>query len=200
MLKQQLQLKLSQKLSPQQIQLMKLMQLSTLDFEQRLQYEIEQNPALEKGKEIKDQDDNTLNNEFEEDFSDSEDVNIDNYLTDDEVPNYKLNSKNYTNEEDEKTIPISGEIGFHQLLKNQISSLILNKKETLIAEFIIGSIDDSGYIRRSKQDLIDDLAFTQNIFIEEKELSNILKKVQSLDPPGIGSNSLKECLSIQLSR
>tara|TARA_B100001059_G_scaffold91829_1_gene90726 strand:+ start:617 stop:2059 length:1443 start_codon:yes stop_codon:yes gene_type:complete len=200
MLKQQLQLKLSQKLSPQQIQLMKLMQLSTLDFEQRLQYEIEQNPALEKGKEIKDQDDNTLNNEFEENFSDNEDINIDNYLTDDEVPNYKLNSKNYTNEEDEKTIPISGEIGFHQLLKNQISSLILNKKETLIAEFIIGSIDDSGYIRRSKQDLIDDLAFTQNIFIEEKELSNILKKVQSLDPPGIGSNSLKECLSIQLSR
>ena len=200
MFKQQLQLKLSQKLSPQQIQLMKLMQLSTLDFEQRLQYEIEQNPALEKGKEIKDQDDNTLNNEFEENFSDNEDINIDNYLTDDEVPNYKLNSKNYTNEENEKTIPISGEIGFHQLLKNQISSLILNKKETLIAEFIIGSIDDSGYIRRSKQDLIDDLAFTQNIFIEEKELSNILKKVQSLDPPGIGSNSLKECLSIQLSR
>ena len=200
MFKQQLQLKLSQKLSPQQIQLMKLMQLSTLDFEQRLQYEIEQNPALEKGKEIKDQDDNTLNNEFEEDFSDSEDVNIDNYLTDDEVPNYKLNSKNYTNEDDEKTIPISGEIGFHQLLKNQISSLILNKKETLIAEFIIGSIDDSGYIRRTKQDLVDDLAFTQNIFIEEKELSNVHKKVQSLDPPGIGSSSLKECLSIQLSR
>ena len=199
MLKQHLQLKLSQKLSPQQIQLMKLMQLSTLDFEQRLQYEIEQNPALEKGKENKD-DDDSLNNEFEENFSDNEDINIDNYLTDDEVPNYKFNSKNYSNEEDEKTIPIAGEIGFHQLLKNQISSLILNKKETLIAEFIIGSIDDSGYIRRSKQDLIDDLAFTQNIFIEEKELSNILKKVQSLDPPGIGSNSLKECLSIQLSR
>ena len=199
MLKQHLQLKLSQKLSPQQIQLMKLMQLSTLDFEQRLQYEIEQNPALEKGKENKD-DDDSLNNEFEENFSDNEDINIDNYLTDDEVPNYKFNSKNYSNEEDEKTIPIAGEIGFHQLLKNQISSLILNKKETLIAEFIIGSIDDSGYIRRTKQDLVDDLAFTQNIFIEEKELSNILKKVQSLDPPGIASNTLKECLSIQLSR
>ena len=191
MLKQHLQLKLSQKLSPQQIQLMKLMQLSTLDFEQRLQYEIEQNPALEKGKENKD-DDDSLNNEFEENFSDNEDINIDNYLTDDEVPNYKFNSKNYSNEEDEKTIPIAGEIGFHQLLKNQISSLILNKKETLIAEFIIGSIDDSGYIRRTKQDLVDDLAFTQNIFIEEKELSNILKKVQSLDPPGIASNTLKE--------
>ena len=200
MLKQQLQLKLSQKLSPQQIQLMKLMQLSTLDFEQRLQYEIEQNPALEKGKEIKDEDENSLNNEFDEKMTDNEDINIDSYLTDDEVPNYKLNSKNYNSEEDEKTIPISGEIGFHQLLKNQIGSLILNKKETLIAEFIIGSIDDSGYIRRSKQDLIDDLAFTQNIFIEEKELSNVLKKVQSLDPPGIGSSSLKECLSIQLSR
>ena len=200
MLKQQLQLKLSQKLSPQQIQLMKLMQLSTLDFEQRLQYEIEQNPALEKGKEIKDEDENSLNNEFDENLTDNEDINIDSYLTDDEVPNYKLNSKNYNSEEDEKTIPISGEIGFHQLLKNQIGSLILNKKETLIAEFIIGSIDDSGYIRRSKQDLIDDLAFTQNIFIEEKELSNVLKKVQSLDPPGIGSSSLKECLSIQLSR
>ena len=145
MLKQQLQLKLSQKLSPQQIQLMKLMQLSTLDFEQRLQYEIEQNPALEKGKEIKDEDENSLNNEFDEKMTDNEDINIDSYLTDDEVPNYKLNSKNYNSEEDEKTIPISGEIGFHQLLKNQVGSLILNKKETLIAEFIIGSIDDRVY-------------------------------------------------------
>ena len=87
MLKQQLQLKLSQKLSPQQIQLMKLMQLSTLDFEQRLQYEIEQNPALEKGKEIKDEDENSLNNEFDENLTDNEDINIDSYLTDDEVPN-----------------------------------------------------------------------------------------------------------------
>jgi len=202
MIKQQLQLKLSQKLSPQQIQLMKLMQLSTLDFEQRLQNELEENPALEKGKDQNEliendaEEDNDLNN----DINNTEDINIDNYLSDDEIPSYKLHSNNYSSDDNEKTIPISGEIGFHQLLKSQISSLILDTEGTLIAEFIIGSIDDSGYIRRTIQDLIDDLAFTQNIFVEKTEVFNVLKKVQTLDPPGIAARSLQECLSLQLAR
>ena len=199
MLNQKLQLKLSQKLSPQQIQLMKLIQLSTLDFEQKIINELEDNPALEKGKDFE-ENKNELEVANENESIDIEDVNIDAYLSDDEIPSYKLNSNNYGYEDDEKKIPISGGIGFHQILKNQIGSLILNKEETLIAEFLIGSIDDSGYIRRTNQEIIDDLAFTQNIFVDSKKISVILEKVQSLDPPGVGARSLEECLSIQLSR
>ncbi|MDG2397396.1 MAG: RNA polymerase factor sigma-54 [Flavobacteriaceae bacterium] len=199
MLNQKLQLKLSQKLSPQQIQLMKLIQLSTLDFEQKIINELEDNPALEKGKDFE-ENKNELEVTNENESIDIEDVNIDAYLSDDEIPSYKLNSNNYGYEDDEKNIPISAGIGFYQILKNQIGSLILNKEETLIAEFLIGSIDDSGYIRRTNQEIIDDLAFTQNIFVDSKIISVILEKVQSLDPPGVGARSLKECLSIQLSR
>ena len=193
MLKQNLQLKLSQKLSPQQIQLMKLIQLSTLDLEQKVQNEIAENPALESGKENIE-----INVDSENQSEDFEEIDLDPYLSDDEIPSYKLNLNSFSESDVENKIPISGEIGFHQKIKNQLSSLVLNKEENMIAEFLIGSIDDSGYIRRTSQDIIDDLAFTQNIFIEEKKLNKILTKVQTLDPPGIGARNLQECLSIQL--
>ena len=195
MLKQNLQLKLSQKLSPQQIQLMKLIQLSTLDLEQKIQSEIAENPALESGKENVE-----INVDSENQSEDFEEIDLDPYLSDDEIPSYKLNLNSFSDSDVENKIPISGEIGFHQKIKNQLSSLVLNKEENMIAEFLIGSIDDSGYIRRTSQDIIDDLAFTQNIFIEEKKLNKILTKVQTLDPPGIGARNLQECLSIQLKR
>lgn len=201
MLKQQFQLKLSQKLSPQQIQLMKMIQLTTLDFEQRLQNEIEENPALETGKEK----DDDLLDDFQDDFEDYEtidtqEIDIDAYLSDDETPAYKLTVNNFSSDDDEKTIPLTGGIGFHQYLKGQISSLILTPEEEQIAEFLIGSIDDSGYLRRSLQDVLDDLAFTQNIIVEEEQLELILEKVQSLEPAGVGARTLQECLSLQLSR
>lgn len=201
MLKQQFQLKLSQKLSPQQIQLMKMIQLTTLDFEQRLQNEIEENPALETGKEKEDE----LLSDFQDDFEDHEtidtqEIDIDAYLSDDETPSYKLTANNFSSDDEEKTIPLTGGIGFHQYLKGQISSLILTPEEEQIAEFLIGSIDDSGYLRRSLQDVLDDLAFTQNIIVEEEQLELVLEKVQSLDPAGVGARTLQECLSLQLSR
>ena len=201
MLKQQFQLKLSQKLSPQQIQLMKMIQLTTLDFEQRLQNEIEENPALETGKDKTDE----LLDDFQDDFEDHEtidtgEIDIDAYLSDDETPSYKLTTNNYSNDDEEKTIPLTGGIGFHQYLKGQISSLILTPEEKQIAEFLIGSIDDSGYLRRSLQDILDDLAFTQNILVEEEQLELVLEKVQSMEPDGVGARSLQECLSIQLSK
>ena len=201
MLKQQFQLKLSQKLSPQQIQLMKMIQLTTLDFEQRLQNEIEENPALETGKDKTDE----LLDDFQDDFEDHEtidtgEIDIDAYLSDDETPSYKLTTNNYSNDDEEKTIPLTGGIGFHQYLKGQISSLILTPEEEQIAEFLIGSIDDSGYLRRSLQDILDDLAFTQNILVEEEQLELVLEKVQSMEPDGVGARSLQECLSIQLSK
>jgi len=198
MLKQKLQLKLSQKLSPQQIQLMKLIQLSTLDLEQKIEAEMGENPALETGKE------NTSENQ-EDDFEGSssletDQINVDEYLSDDEIPAYRLYANNYSSDDENKTIPLSGGISFHQYLHQQMGNLILNEEEMLVAEFLIGSVDESGYIRRTIDELIDDLAFTQNIIVEKSTLKRILKSVQTLDPPGVGARSLQECLFIQLNK
>ena len=196
MLKQQLNIKLSQKLSPQQIQLMKMIQLSTLEFEQKIQNEIGENPALESGKEVNndDLDDNTEVNE-------AEDFNVDDYLNDDETPSYRTEINNYSSDEDDgKIIPISGGISFHQNLKSQAQNLILDENESPILDFLIGSVDESGYIRRDIEDLVDDLAFSQNISVGINEVKDVLKKVQTLDPPGVGAVNLRECLILQLKR
>tara|TARA_B100001142_G_scaffold323511_1_gene373704 strand:+ start:1144 stop:2586 length:1443 start_codon:yes stop_codon:yes gene_type:complete len=199
MLKQQLHLKLSQKLSPQQIQLMKMIQLSTLDLEQKIEAEIGENPALENG--IERTNNENHENEFDEGTKiEAEEINIDQYLSDDETPSYKLYSNNYNNQENETTVPVSSGMSFHQYLSQQIGNLILGEKEMIIAEFIIGSIDESGYLRRSNEELMDDLAFTQNIIVDTHEIGKTLKAVQSLDPPGVGARSLQECLEIQLEK
>ena len=201
MLKQQLQLKLSQKLSPQQIQLMKLIQLPTLDFEQKLQNELEENPALESGKEDSLQEDN-YDQEYEDsnEVIDTQDIDIDAYLSDDEIPSYRLNTNNYSTDDEEKTTPLSGGVSFHETLQLQIGSLILTEEEKIIAEFIVGSIDESGYLRRSLEDLVDDLAFTQGIMVEKDKVEAVLEKVQSIDPAGVGARNLQECLALQLER
>ena len=203
MLKQKLQLKLSQKLSPQQIQLMKLVQLSTLELEQKIQSEIGENPALETGKEI--EENNTELDEFsdrgqEDNEVSNEDFDIDPYLSDDETPNYKLENSNYGNLKNESGNPFSSQISFHEYLKNQLQNLILDENEKPVADFIIGSIDNSGYIRRSDDDIIDDLAFTQNIVIDKSEFKKVINKIQLLDPPGVAARNLKECLLLQLKR
>tara|TARA_A100001011_G_C14302907_1_gene841685 strand:+ start:1564 stop:3006 length:1443 start_codon:yes stop_codon:yes gene_type:complete len=199
MLKQQLNLKLSQKLSPQQIQLMKMIQLSTLDLEQKIEAEIGENPALESG--IEKTSNENLDSDFEEGNKiETEDINIDHYLSDDETPSYKLYTNNITNNENDQTIPVSGGISFHQYLSQQIGNLILGENEMYIAEFIIGSIDESGYLRRSNEELIDDLAFTQNIIVDSGQIEKTIKAVQSLDPPGVGARSLQECLQLQLEK
>ncbi|MDA7710875.1 RNA polymerase factor sigma-54 [Flavobacteriaceae bacterium] len=200
MLKQQLQIKLSQKLSPQQIQLMKLIQLSTLDLEQKIEAELGENPALETGAE---EEIEPLDNTEEYDDTtkiDTEEIDIDQYLSDDEIPSYRLYANNQSSDDEDRTIPVSGGISFHQYLFQQVGNLILNEEEIAIAEFLIGSIDDSGYIRRSNEELIDDLAFTQNIMVTQKQLDKVLRSIQSLDPPGVGARSLQECLSLQLSK
>ena len=201
MLKQNLTFRLSQKLSPQQIKLMKLIQLPTLDFEQRIKNEIEENPALESGIEEKLSDfENQQDVDFSEDYSENTDMDIEAYLSDDEIPSYKLNSFNYSSEEEEKNTPISSHTSLHENLKNQTNVLILSEKEKIISEFIIGSIDESGYLSRSIEELIDDIAFTQNEIISSKEIKNVLHMIQNLEPPGIAARNLQECLSIQLKR
>ena len=193
MLNQKLQLKLSQKLSPQQIQLMKLIQLTTAELEQKIKNEIEENPALEMGNEKTE----VENDEFE--ISQNDDVNVDDYLTD--MSDDYDNSQNYYSSEEENTnFQTKASFSFHQYLDNQSKNLILDEKHKPICDFLIGSIDESGYLRREVEDIIDDLAFTQNIVTSKEEILSVLQKIQELDPPGVGARSLKECLLIQLRR
>ena len=201
MIKQQLQLKLSQKLSPQQIKLMKLIQLSTLDLEQKIESELGENPALDNGLEERTDDDDQHDDGYNEtEKISSDDIDFDPYLSDDEIPSYRLYANNQSADDDEKAIPVSGGISFHQFLLQQVGNLILSEKELQIAEFLIGSIDDSGYLRRTDEELIDDLAFTQGLMVDEEQLQKVLKAVQTLDPVGVGTRSLQECLSVQLKR
>ena len=203
MLKQSLNFKLLQKLSPQQIQLMKLIQLPTQAFEQKLEQELEENPALEGGTELDDEYSDSNVDAYDDDGNDSinaDDINIDEYLSDDEIPNYKTQANNYSPDDEEKQVPYASGTSFTQTLKNQINTYRLTEEEELITNFLIGSIDDSGYIRRDLLDVLDDLAFTQNIYTTLEELERLLKIVQQLDPPGVGALNLKECLIIQLNR
>ncbi len=203
MLKQFLNLKLSQKLSPQQIQLMKLIQLPTQAFEQRLKEEMNENPALEAGKEEDEEyeKDEFDNEEEYDDFEDNEsietDINIDEYLSNDETPDYKLQANNYSDEEQRES-PLASPVSFHQDLINQLNTFILNDEEREIAEFLVGSIDDMGYIRRSIPDIVDDMAFTQGIYTNEKTVERILHIIHELEPSGVGARDLQECLLLQL--
>ncbi|MFY7731159.1 MAG: RNA polymerase factor sigma-54 [Flavobacterium sp.] len=206
MLKQNLQLKLSQKLSPQQIQLMKLIQLPTQAFEQRLKEEMVENPALEGGKEDEydyDQDEYG-NDEYDEydDYDneriDADEINIDEYLSDDEIPGYKLQANNYSDDDEDRSLPFAATVSFHQSLLDQLNTFIMSEDEREIAEFLVGSIDDTGYIRRSIPDIVDDMAFTQGIYTDEATVEHVLHYIHQLDPAGVGARDLQECLLLQL--
>ncbi len=181
---------------------MKLIQLPTQAFEERLKQEIEENPALDTGKDESDNFDDDFSNEYEDDGNekiDAEDINIDEYLSDDEIPNYKTQANNYSSDDEEKNVPYAAGTSFHQSLVNQLNTFNLTEEERAIADFLVGSIDDSGYIRREIIDLVDDLAFTANVFTTEEKVISVLKKViHNLDPIGVGARDLKECLIIQL--
>ena len=206
MLKQFLNLKLSQKLSPQQIQLMKLIQLPTQAFEQRLKEEMVENPALESGKEEDDElyeKDEFDNNDEYDDYEGSEnietdEINIDEYLSNDETPDYKLQANNYSDDDDDREMPFAAPTSFHQDLINQLNTFILTDEQRDIAEFLVGSIDDDGYLRRSVQDIVDDMAFTQGIYTDEKTVEKILGIIHDLEPSGVGARDLHECLLLQL--
>ena len=203
MLKQYLQYKLSQKLSPQQIQLMKLIQLSTLGFEQRIQEELEENPALESGKEEVEEFQDPYEDLYEEETEhiDTEDINIDEYLSDDDIPDYRLQANNYASDDEDTNIPYAAGTSFYEHLHAQLQNQFLEDQNYIIASFLVGCIDESGYIRRPLLDIVDDLAFTENIYTSEEELKKILKKhIHKLDPPGVGATSLQECLILQLER
>ena len=201
MLNQKLQLKLSQKLSPQQIQLMKLIQLSTLEFEQKLSREIEENPALDTVNEkIDDEnDDFEIEDNFEKEETVDDEIDISDYLSDDDIPDYNLRSNNYS-EENENAIPFASGTSFNQFLKNQLHSFSFTEIELKIAEFIVGSLDQFGYLRRDLIDISDDLAFSLGIDAKEDQIQKILDKIYLLDPAGVGAKNLQQCLILQLKR
>ena len=213
MLNQRLQQKLLQKLSPQQILLMKLLQIPAVGMEQRIKQEIEENPALEvdaiENEEEDLSDDPEKETEVDE-FGDEiqpEEVNnkeeefeVDDYLQDDEIPDYRLKSDNYSADNDYKEIPFASGTSFHDLLKEQLGLRQFDEHRFQIGLYIIGNIDDSGYLDRSTDSIVDDLAFTQNINSDKKEVEEILHIIQEFDPAGVGARNLQECLLIQLRR
>ena len=201
MLNQKLQLKLSQKLSPQQIQLMKLIQLSTLEFEQKLSREIEENPALDTTNEAQDNDIDEFDSDdnYEKEEVNNDEIDISDYLSDDDIPDYNLRTNNYS-EENEAAIPFASGTSFNQFLKNQLHSFSFSSEDLKIAEFIVGSLDQFGYLRRDLIDISDDLAFSLGIDANEDQIQSVLDKVYLLDPAGVGAKNLQQCLLLQLKR
>ncbi|MDA3867165.1 MAG: RNA polymerase factor sigma-54 [Salinivirgaceae bacterium] len=198
MLKQSLQQKLLQKLSPQQIQLIKLLEVPTLQLEQRIKKEIEENPALEEGNDSAD-DEYAQEDDYQEDNTDE--FSIDDYIEDDEIPNYKLQTSNYSKDDEHKEVPYSEGASFHEFLRNQLLlKLSMKEEDRMLAEYIIGNIDDDGYLRRHLKNIVDDLAFSQGIKTNETTLYMLLKRIQELDPPGVGARDLQECLLLQIMR
>jgi RNA polymerase sigma-54 factor len=204
MLKQKLQQKLLQKLSPQQIQMIKLLEVPTLQIEQRIKKELEENPALEEGNEDEEApDENSDNEEFEEDDNDKdqEEFTLDDYIEEDEIPDYRLQANNYSRDDDKRTeIPFSAGSSFHENLASQFGLRDLTDKQKILGEYIIGNIDEDGYLRRELSSIIDDLAFLQNVTATEEELEEVLKIIQDLEPAGVGARSLKESLLLQLEK
>jgi RNA polymerase sigma-54 factor len=209
-LSQSLQQKLLQKLSPQQIQLMKLLQVPTANLEERIKEELEENPALEVGEDGHDdfEEADDFKSESEDDYEsekstdDYDNIDLSDYVHegDDEVGDYKLRDENYPEMDEGKVVPIRVETSFHEVLLNQLGMIELDERTQKIAEQIVGSIDDDGYLRREISSISDDLAFRQNILSSETEIESLIKQIQLFDPPGICARDLKECLILQLKR
>ncbi len=212
-LSQTLQQKLLQKLSPQQIQLMKLLQVPTANLEERIKEELEENPALEldeekhedSGDELKDEFSDQSENDFEEKDGSSdeyEDIDVSEYVRDgdDDVADYKLRDDNYPEDDEKKQLPFRTETSFYEMLLDQLGLLKLDEKEQKIAEQIVGSIDEDGYLRRETSAIVDDLAFRQNVMTTEEEVEDMIRRIQQFDPPGVAARDLQECLLLQLQR
>ncbi|MFH0893025.1 MAG: RNA polymerase factor sigma-54 [Bacteroidota bacterium] len=217
MLNQKLQQKLQQKLSPQQIQLMKLLQVPTAALEQRIKQEIEENPALEDGPDSEEENEDLYAEETDDGFEDDEstfddaqeikekrddqdEFGLTDYMDDDDTPYYKLNVNNTSPDDERKEIPFSVGDTFHEYLLGQLGLRRLSDREKKVAEYIIGNFDDSGYLQRELSSIVDDIAFSQNITTDLDELERLLAIIQEFDPSGVGARSLGECLILQLIR
>ncbi len=199
MLKQNLQQKLLQKLSPQQIQMIKLLEIPTMLLEQRIKKEIEENPVLEEGREEQEQDIRTEeedpNNEKD---NDNDEFSIEDYLNDEDIPSYRLSARNYSKDDRQDDIPFSTGTTFHEFLEAQLGLRKLDEEQHALADYLIGNIDEDGYLRRELEAVVDDLAFSLNISTTEDKLLEILRIIQDFDPVGVGARDLRECLLLQI--
>lgn len=198
MLKQSLQQKLLQKLSPLQIQVIKLLEIPTAQLEQRIKKEMEENPVLELDREQNDPDNDEADAPEQE--AERDELSIDEYINNEDIPAYKLQARNFSKDDKHEDIPFSTGATFHEHLISQLGLRILTDRERQIAEYIIGNIDEDGYLRREIDEVIDDLAFSQNIEIDEREALDVLDSVQDFDPAGVGARDLQECLLLQMQR
>lgn len=207
MLKQQLQQKLQQKLSPQQIQLIRLLELPAIELEERVKHELEENPALEEGKEVTDDFDRTddetgdmTSDNLEDGGTDNEtDLSLGDYMSEDDIPDYKLREISERAEKKED-IPFSVSESLNEYLLQQLGLRDLPEKQVKIAEYIIGNIDDDGYLRRDLSSIADDLVFQAGEDVKEPEIKAVLNIIQDFDPAGVGARNLQECLLLQLAR
>ena len=207
MLKQGLFQKLQQKLSPQQIQLMKLLQVPTAELEQRVKQEIEENPALEEGEDHDEEDVPTEDQAIaenedvgENEENERDDFDLSDYFQDDDTPDYKLSVRNTGPDDEQREIPLAGGTTFQDNMRAQLSLRRSDERTRLLAEHLIGNLDEDGYLRRDLDSIVNDLAFTQNVMCERPELEKALTELQSLDPAGVGARDLRECLLLQLER
>ncbi len=206
MLNQKLQQKLLQKLSPQQIQLIKLLEIPTMQLEQRIKKEIEENPILEEGRDDDEQDNSSSEDDDDDDFEydekdpDNEEFGLEDYIDDDDIPDYKLNANNYSKDDKRNEIPYSSGTSFHEHMLDQLGLRILSDMEQKLAEYIIGNIDEDGYLRRDIEAIVDDLAFAVNVQTTEEQLLYILRIIQDFEPAGVGARDLRECLMIQIEK
>ena len=198
-LKQHLAQRLEQRLSPQQIQLMKLLQVPTMELDQRIKQEIEENPALEEGADQEEDDFDNTDDEFDDDTDNDDDFDLSDYL-DDDSSDYKTQANNSSKDDEERVIPLSGEQSFQEKLTEQLHLLDLDDKQFLIADILIGNLDESGYLNRDLEAIVDDLAFSMNVEATEDEVAVILSLIQELDPAGVGARNLQECLLLQIKR
>lgn len=199
MLKQKLQQRLLQKLSPQQIQVIKLLEIPTMQLEQRIKKELEDNPTLEEGDNYEDEL-QSMDEPMEQDSStqDDDEFTLEDYLEDDEIPSYRLASNNYSKDDKREDIPFSTGISFHEQLNNQLGLRVLSERERNLGLYLIGNIDDDGYLRRKLSAIADDLAFSVGVETDEEELEKILHIIQDFEPIGVGARDLQECLLLQI--
>ena len=200
MLRQSLQQKLQQKLSPAQIQVIKMLEVPTLELEERIRQELEENPALEEGEEPSADNDDADEFESNDDGGNNDDTDFDDYMSDDEIPDYKLKTNNNSKDDKREDIPFSAGMTFHEFLLEQVGLLQLTEKQETLIEYVIGNIDEEGYLRRTPEAMVDDIVFQAGIQTSDEEMYEVVDMVKQFDPAGVGATTLQECLALQLDR
>ncbi len=189
-----------QKLSPLQIQVIKLLEIPTAQLEQRIKEELEENPVLEYGSDFESDDDYDGDSDSKESEMDKDELSIDDYINNDDIPAYRLQAKNYSKDDKNEDIPFSVGTSFHENLTGQLGLRDLTNRQLVIAEYVIGNIDEDGYLRREVDEIVDDIAFMQNMEIAAEEVEEVIKVIHDFDPAGVGARDLRECLLLQLER